>query len=287
MHRPAVGEPLRRSPPPDATARRGAAVAAIARALIAVLVALVALAPPAARAIDDRADVEPNDVPPAHRAFAWKATLGHYAVRDGFTAFDANLRASDDDDTVWVGVYGQQGSGAQQWRAGWEHQLKLPFGRLVPSAQLASGGFVGGSATWIAYPGDDDALYALVGLGRTNLAPYFNLNFDPNDSTLLGLGWRPSAGTLLSAWQVRDDRLGTGQRVTHAVLVTGVGTGDRIGIDLFRRSGRAEPSQPEAASGTGVALTWDHRSVFVRVARDANWDFAGGTMTRIAIGLRL
>ncbi|MEI7446353.1 MAG: hypothetical protein WCK28_15795 [Burkholderiales bacterium] len=249
--------------------------------------ALIAAITMPAFAIDDRADVEPNDVPPAHRAFAWKATLGHYASRDGLTANDVNLRASDDDDTVWVGYYRERGGAFDQWRAGWEHQLKLPHGRLVPSAQLASGGFVGGSVTWVAYPGDDDRIYGLFGLGRTNTRPYFNLNFDPNDSTLFGLGWKPREGVLLSAWQVRDDRLGTGQRVTHAVLVTGLAGVDRFAVDLFRRSGRADPTQPEAAAGNGVALTWDHRGVFVRVARDANWDFAGGTMTRIALGLRL
>jgi hypothetical protein len=254
---------------------------------VALAVLLAALAHAPALALDDRADVERNEVPSAQRAFAWKATLGRYAIRDGGVSFDANLRASDDDDTAWVGVYRQQDGSVDQWRLGWERQLKLPIGRLVPSVQVATGGFVGGSATWVAYPGGHDALYALVGIGRTNLRPYFNLNFDPNDSTLLGFGWRPSAGTLLSAWQVRDDRLGTGQRVTHAVLVSGVGAAQRIGIDLSWRSGRADPSQAEPSSGMGVALTWDHRSAFVRVARDANWDFAGGTMVRVAIGLRL
>jgi hypothetical protein len=259
-----------------------------ARIRAALLAGLpVALAAGSALAIEDRADVERNDVPPPQREFAWKATLGRYATREGLRSLDANLRANDDDDTLWIGFYREDGGGFDQWRAGWEHQLRLPVGRLVPSLQVASGGFVGGSATWVAYAGDDDSLYALVGIGRTNLRPYFNLNFDPNDSTLLGLGWRPSRDTLLSAWQVRDDRLGTGQRVTHAVLVAGVGAADRIGLDLFRRTGRADPAQAEPASGTGLALTWDRGGAFVRVARDANWDFAGGTMTRVAIGLRL
>jgi hypothetical protein len=46
--------------------------------------------------------------------------------------------------------------------------------------------------------------------GRTNLKDYFNLNFDPNDAILIGAGTRAIQHTTLSAFQIRDDRLGTG-----------------------------------------------------------------------------
>ncbi|MHB1230719.1 MAG: hypothetical protein ACYCY3_10480 [Halothiobacillus sp.] len=87
--------------------------------------------------------------------------------------------------------------------------------RLVFSEQAARHGFFGGSVS--AEIGGEKT-YGLLGLGRTNLKDYYNLNFDPNDALTFGLGTRAGRNTELSMCRVQDNRLGTGQRVTHIIL---------------------------------------------------------------------
>jgi hypothetical protein len=237
-----------------------------------------------AHAIDDRADLVPNETPEAGRDWAWRATLGRYHQNVDPSGLDANLRASDEDDTAWVGVY-RDDTGARQVRAGWEKQGRFGPVRLLGSLQIASGGFVGGSVTAEAWldPGERAAL--LVGLGRTNTRPYVNLNFDPNDSTLLGVRGRLDGATDVTLFQVRDDRLDTGQRVGHLVLRRRFDAANAGSVDLFRRSGRAVPGAP-LVSGTGVALTWSHADWFVRAAYDPHVSYGASDMTRLSVGLR-
>lgn len=145
----------------------------------------------------------------------FKLTLGHYAASEGPSATDLNLRGSRGAFTAWVGWYSDR-SGHQQARSGVEHREEWgPSGlvRTVLSVQSAAGGAWVGSAN--AEIGGDT--YALLGWGRTNLRPYVNLNFDPNDMVTWGAGTRAMAGWDLLLFRVQDDRLGTGQRVTHAV----------------------------------------------------------------------
>ena len=59
--------------------------------------------------------------------------------------------------------------------------------------------------------------FAIAGFSRTNLRNSYNLFFDPSDSVTLGLGTRAIDKLDISLFQVRDDRLHTGQRVTHGV----------------------------------------------------------------------
>ncbi|MFO0233185.1 MAG: hypothetical protein ACK51M_09040 [Burkholderiales bacterium] len=237
-----------------------------------------------AGAIDDRADLVPNERPAPGRDWAWRATLGRYHQNVDPSGLDLNLRASDEDDTAWVGLY-RDDSGEPQLRAGWERQGRVGPVRLLGSLQLASGGFVGGSLTAEAWLDAAERVALLVGLGRTNLRPYVNLNFDPNDSTLLGLRGRLDAATDATLFEVRDDRLGTGQRVAHLVLRRRFDAATAGSIDLFRRSGRAAPGAP-LVSGTGVALTWSHADWFVRVAYDPNVSYGESDMVRLSVGLR-
>ena len=113
----------------------------------------------------------------------FKLTTGyyHYAHDHGS---DVNLRWEQADTHAWVGHY-QDGSFGAQDRAGvdtnWAVNDTLS---LQPSVQVATGQFVGGSLN--AQVGH--VWYGLAGWGRTNLKPYFNLNFDPNDAITLGAG---------------------------------------------------------------------------------------------------
>ena len=156
--------------------------------------------------------------------------------------------------------------------------------KLILSGQYTSRGFIGASTT-MEFGAAASPWFGLVGLGRTNTKPYYNLNFDPNDSTLIGTGWRPDASTVASLYQIRDDRLDTGQRVTHLVVRRKTGRLTRITLDLFERAGRAAP-EADLFRATGAALTYDHEPWFVRVAWDPKAGFTASDMTRLAIGMR-
>ena len=248
------------------------------------------LAGSVARAIEDRADIEPNEVARPDGGIAWKLTPGVYRETAGRSATDLNLRGNLENHTFWIGSY-QRGAEFAQWRSGYEQQFGVPLGRVIASGQVASRGFLGGSVTLEAggaklHP-SATSLVGLLGWGRTNKRPYYNLNFDPNDSVLIGAGWRPDEATALTLYQVRDDRLGTGQRVTHLVLRQQTGKHSRWTIDVFERSGRAD-ADPETAKfrATGLSITYDREPWFARISRDPKVNYTGSDMTRLSIGVR-
>ncbi len=169
----------------------------------------------------------------------------------------------------------------QQLRLGYENTLELPFGRLVPSLQYATRGFLGGSLT--AEIGE--RYFGLAGFGRTNLKDYFNLNFDPNDMVLLGAGTRALPKTTLTAFQIRDDRLGTGQRVTHLTARIKPDDQTRWTVAVFHKEGRPDASS-DWVRGTGVTVTYDFSRYFARLASDPHVNFSNNNMVRVAFGLR-
>jgi hypothetical protein len=247
---------------------------------------MLMLVPAAALAIDDRADMEPNEALAPDRGIAWKLTPSVYRETAGRSAIDLNLRGNRESDTFWIAQY-RRGTEFQQARAGYERQFSVPVGRVIASGQYASQGFLGASVTLEASAAALGPYVGLIGLGRTNQKPYYNLNFDPNDSVLIGAGWKPDEGTALTLFQVRDDRLGTGQRVTHLVLRQKTDARTRWTLDLFSRSGRSD-ADPETQTfkAIGITLTVDHEPWFVRLAWDPKVNYTDSDMTRMAIGMR-
>lgn len=210
----------------------------------------------------------------------YKFTGSLYSTSDDNLAADFNLRANLGNHAVWGGLYRSE-TGFEQGRVGYENTLPLAFGRLVSSAQLATRGFVGGSVT--AEIGSDHFL--LLGLGRTNLRDYYNLTFDPNDSVVYGIGSRaliPKASAYL--FSVKDNRLDTGQCVTHLVVRVEPGEGRRWTFDLFQKSGQGEGDEP--VRGSGLGITYDFDRYFVRLARDPYVNFTRQDMTRVSAGFR-
>lgn len=209
---------------------------------------------------------------------AYKLTPTYLSSSDRNDALDLNLRGSFGAHTAWVGQYQDQ-AGFTQARTGYEHRHDQGWLRTVLSIQLASGGFAGGSAT--AELGGET--YAIVGWGRTNLRNYYNLNFDPNDAITLGLGTHLLPHIDLSLFQIRDDRLETQQRVTHAVLRYKANENKRWTVDLSHKSGLVDDTPIE---GTGLTVTYDFGNYFVRLARDPYANFSNQTQIRFALGLR-
>lgn len=209
----------------------------------------------------------------------FKLTLGHYASSDGNDASDLNLRGSRGPHTAWLGFYRER-DGYRQARTGYEHHLDGEWLRTVLSLQWASGGAAVGSVTSEV----GGSSYAIVGWGRTNVRPYVNLNYDPNDAITLGIGTRAIARTELSLFQVRDDRLHTGQQVTHAVLRRHVDGEQRLTVDLFTKRGqRADGS---FGSDRSLSLGYDRGPLFVRLAHDPHAGFGSTDQNRLSLGLR-
>ena len=237
-----------------------------------------------AQAIDGRADTaqgsEPRSAPQEETAYKFTPTF--YRTTNVTPAYDLNLRGNRGAHAAWIGFY-QRSNEFQQLRLGYENTVELPFGRVVPSLQYATRGFLGGSLTVEI----GERYFGLAGFGRTNLKDYFNLNFDPNDMVLFGVGTRALPNTTLSLFQIRDDRLGTGQRVTHAVARIKPDEKTRWTVDVFYKEGRADadPASPWV-HGTGVTLTWDYGRYFARVAGDPYVNFSNNHMVRVAVGLR-
>ncbi|NBP46336.1 MAG: hypothetical protein EBU72_14200, partial [Betaproteobacteria bacterium] len=128
------------------------------------------------------------DEPAPH--WVYKLTPSRYMTSGETPGTDLNLRANIPGHTWWVGHY-QRGSEFQQARLGYEHTRPWVWGQWTLSLQAATHGFAGGSLSTQVGP---DALFGVLGYGRTNAQPYYNLNFDPNDAWTWGLGGQITGG---------------------------------------------------------------------------------------------
>lgn len=252
--------------------------------------ALTALAVTTAWAQDEAAvpvPAEPGPVavgdaegPPAR---PYKLSFGLYPLHGGgqpdATGTDLNLRYGYGSGNVWLGAYQVQGQ-STQWRGGWDRTLGLgPDWRLLPSLQLASGGFAGGSLgletgeRWVAG----------AGLGRTNLRPYVNLNFDPNDAWMLWGAYRGAGQRSLSLLVVRDNRQNPDQQHVHLVYRGPLDAEHRLTLDLLRKSGLVD-GQPMRRLGLSLGLDWPRS--FVHLAWDPKVNFSAQNMWRLSTGWR-
>lgn len=216
----------------------------------------------------------------AAAAWAFKLTPSHYATTHERAATDINLRANHGAHAVWLGYY-RRGGEFEQTRTGYEYTAQLPFVQIVPSLQLASRGFLGGSVN--AQIGD--RVYGLLGLGRTNTRDYYNLNFDPNDSVVYGVGMQLRPQSSVSLFTVKDNRLHTDQTVTHLVWRSGSAELQRWTVDWSAKRGRPSPDD-DLLSGGALSVTCDYRKLFVRLARDRKVNFTAEDQTRLSLGFR-
>ena len=99
----------------------------------------------------------------AGEAWAFKFTPSYYVTTSQKDATDLNLRAHYGPHAFWLGHY-QRDSEFEQTRTGYEYTAQFPYLQIVPSVQLATHDFAGGSIN--AQIGD--TVYALLGYGLTN-----------------------------------------------------------------------------------------------------------------------
>ncbi|MSP98345.1 MAG: hypothetical protein EXR29_14250 [Betaproteobacteria bacterium] len=223
---------------------------------------------------DRRRDKDPR--------IAFKLTPTWYSTTHEHAAVDLNLRGNKDEQTAWVGIY-RRGEEFQQGRLGYEHTVQTAMGKVTGSAQYATRGFAGGSVQ-----GEfGERMFGILGFGRTNLKPYFNLNFDPNDAITVGGGIRLAKETVVTLFHVRDDRSSLGQKITHFVIRTRPDAKSRITFDLFQKSGwNADGDTLQPVRGTGAGVTVDYDRYFARVVWDPKVNFSNNDMLRMAAGVR-
>ncbi|WP_422015546.1 hypothetical protein [Roseateles sp.] len=212
----------------------------------------------------------------------YKLTAGHYRYSDGTTGQDVNLRRRAGDTNLWLGYY-RDGVFGRQARTGFDTSIALADDlALQPSLQAASRGFFGGSAnlqwgtTW----------FALLGWGRTNLKPYYNLNWDPNDAVTVGAGWRGDGGRTLSVTLIADDRLGTGQRHLHLFGRWPLADDLRLTLDLLHKTGQGGDDNVSQVRAWGWSAALDWPTWFVRLAHDPKQNFSAQDANRLSVGLR-
>ncbi len=214
----------------------------------------------------------------------FKLTTGAYRISGGGgqpagPALDLNLRYGYGSGNVWIGWYRSVPDDFAQTRAGWDHTFDLGWVRVLPSIQIASGGFVGGSFALET----GKRWYAGVGLGRTNLRDYANLNFDPNDSYTVYGGYRFANESALSASLVRDNRQHPDQQHVHLVWRSPSASQQRWTLDLLYKQGSIDGDFIRRA---GLSLTCDWSRYFMRAAWDPKVNFTPQDMLRLSFGVR-
>lgn len=215
---------------------------------------------------------------PAGPAAEYKLTTGWTRLSDHTQGWDLNLRRSTDAGNTWIGYFRQDSQAAAQWRAGWDASYGTDV-RFSPSVQLASGGFAGASLMLEA----GTPWFVGAGLGRTNLKPYWNLNFDPNDAWTLSAGHRSADNQLLQVQLVRDNRQNPDQRHLHFLYRQPMADGERLTVDVLNKAGLVNGAPIQR---WGLSLTWDWPRWSARVAWDPKTNFTPENALRLSIGRR-
>ncbi len=235
--------------------------------LVALLI--VCLRPGAGAAAHD-----PPAAPPQN-----KLTLSYYDFSSGKEGVDINLRHTFKSSTAWIGGY-RENSGFDQARVGYQYDYHHNWLTFIPSAQAATRGFLGVSV----YSEAGSRLFGIAGMGRTNLKPYWNLGFDPNDYLQLGAGYHDHAGNTMSVYAIRDNRLHTGQTNTHLFLRRYLPEDWRLTLDLVHEHGNGDDGL--VVNSWAISGDVDWRRWFVRVAWDPHVNYTPDRQVRVAAGLR-
>ena len=214
---------------------------------------------------------------------AYKFTSGLYNLTGGDLpngqGLDLNLRVSGSYGNFWVGWFRSPLLEVHQSRAGWDQTYTVGALRWMPSLQIASGGFVGGSLGFEV----GKSWFAGAGLGRTNLRDYVNLNFDPNDALMISGGYRWAEKTSLTAQIVKDNRQHPDQQHIHLIYRTPIRQDNRLTLDVLSKRGLVDG---ERIARVGFSAGYDWPQYFVKLAWDPQTNFTAQDMVRLSFGAR-
>jgi len=209
----------------------------------------------------------------------WKTTLSLYEAA-GDHSYDANVRYKTERYAAWVGTYVDARTRQTQLRLGSEYDFARDGVLMVPSLQVATHGLVAGALYGELGP----SWFAVVGASRTNLRPFFNLTFDPNESLQLGVGRAMGSADRVTAFSIFDVRLHTGQQNTHLIWRHRA-RGRRVTLDALFKSGETDARRYVRAFGGTV--TYDFPRWFLRFAYDPYANFGEERMLRLSVGWRM
>lgn len=208
----------------------------------------------------------------------FKLTTGYYLFSSGARGIDVNLRHTSDLGDLWIGEYKSRQRHEDQWRTGWDRTFGETV-RVTPSIQAAAQGFWGGSINVET----GDTWFVGAGLGRTNLKPYWNLNFDPNDAWSLSAGYRQPGGATWSMLLVQDNRENPDQQHLHFTWRQPWADGQRLTLDILHKKGLVED---EMIRRWGASVTYDWPRFFLRAAWDPKANFGPDDLWRFDLGAR-
>ena len=230
---------------------------------------------PAISSAADEPDTSKPTTPPPN-----KLTVSFYDFSSSKGGIDVNLRHTFESSTAWIGGYRESG-GFDQARVGYEYDYHSDWLTVVPSAQAATRGFLGATLyTEVGHGG----FFGIMGMGRTNLRPYWNLGFDPNDYIQFGAGYRDNAGNTMSVYAIRDNRLDTGQTNTHVFFRRHFSDDWRLTVDVVRERGGGDDGLVVRAWAMTADVDW--RRWFVRVAADPHVNYTPDRQVRVSTGTR-
>lgn len=222
------------------------------------------------------------DGPPAENATEPprnKLTVSYYDFSSGKEGVDINLRHTFKSSTAWLAGY-HESDGFDQARVGYEYDFHRGWLTFVPSVQAASHGFAG--ATLYAEVGQ--GFIGIVGMGRTNLQPYWNLGFDPNDYIQFGAGYVDRDGNRASVYVIHDNRLNTGQTNTHIFYRRYLPRTWRLTAEVVNEHGTGDDGLVVNGWVKSVDVDWSRW--FVRVAVDPHVNYTPDRQVRVAAGAR-
>jgi hypothetical protein len=208
----------------------------------------------------------------------WKVTSAAYFV-PGAQSYDLNVRYKAETFAAWIGAYSDSGGHQDQFRLGGEYDFQRGAAVVVPTFQVATHGLVAGQL----YSEFGTKAFAVVGISRTDLRPFYNLSWDPNESAQLGVGVNLGAEDRLTGFTIFDMRLHTGQQNTHFIWRHRFGK-RRLTADLLAKSGDLDTGR--YARGVGATVTYDFPRWFVRAADDPYVNFSAARMIRLSAGCR-
>lgn len=207
-----------------------------------------------------------------------KGTFAVYYVPNEVT-YDINFRHQFGSVSAWIGGFIDP-KGGSQGRVGAEYDFQHEWLLFIPTLQVATNGAVLGSF----YSELGTEYYGIFGYSRTNLRPFNNLTFDPNDSVQIGLGRKISSYDKLYAFSVIDVRLHTHQEDTHVLWRHRLDDNNGITFDGLYKSGYTD--EHKYIRAVGIGIYYDRPTWFWKAYYDPYVNFTQHTMVRLGIGLK-